>query len=79
MLKSASPEEIKRRVTFTDKAYELGIDLYAYDEAKTNASDEEVYKHNIDVNTALLLLQQGKNIPKDLEERLLDYKNRYLK
>ena len=77
MIKFASPEEVQSRVAFTDRAYELGIDLYAYDGEFDNIPEDEVRKHKIDVNDALVLLYQGKEVPMNLEERLLSYKVKY--
>lgn len=79
MIKFASPEEIQSRVAFTDRAYELGIDLYAYDYEYDSVPEDEVRRHKIDVNDALALLYQDKDLPEDLEKRLLSFKDKYLK
>lgn len=68
-----TPKEIQKRETMYRRAEYLGIDLLAFD-ADTKEIDEEQYKK--DVRMASLLLGEEKEIPKELEERLLLVKNK---
>lgn len=63
-------EELQRRNIMYAKAERLGINILDYDTEKP-VEDE---KQSEDIMDALLLLSQDKEIPKDLETRLLMYK-----
>lgn len=66
-MRQCSQEEYERRVRFTNRASELGIDLYAYD------GDTGTPEHQLDELKALMLLQKEEEIPEDLEKRLKEY------
>ena len=68
--KKVSDNEIEARKKMYEKADALGIDLLKFD-----SKDKEVdvlYKQ--DVNQAILFLVSGKDIPQDLEQRLMEKK-----
>lgn len=67
----ATEEELKQREWMYSRAEYLGIDLLAFDSDEVSS---EQYKK--DVREASILLGEGKEIPKDLEERLLQVKNK---
>lgn len=66
-------EELRRRALMYEKAEYLGIDLLAFD-LENNDIDDEQYRK--DVREASILLGEGKEIPEELEKRLLIVKNR---
>lgn len=61
-------KEIEERKKMYDEAEALGIDLMGYD-GSNHSSDERR-----DIRKAVVLLGTGKEIPKDLRERLINRK-----
>ena len=63
-------QEIQERRTMYAKAEELGIDLLKFDD---NDKEDDIKR---DIRKAIIFLGEGKEVPSDLRERLIQRKEK---